>query len=200
MSKFTNPLNNIRIASPCPADWNRMVGDNRQRHCGECKLNVYNLSGMTRSEAENLISNSEGRICMRIYRRADGTILTKDCPVGWQAVKQKISKTAAAFVSVIFAILSGIGITSYFNNLDNSRTMGTIIFENPNPPIYDDFSQPGEIKPRTEKIKPMMGNIAVDTPNENYSDYEMGEMLSKDLSSNSNTKIVEKSIKIRKKY
>jgi hypothetical protein len=47
MARFDSPLNDLRIASPCSANWDEMVGDNRQRFCGDCKLNVYNLSGMT---------------------------------------------------------------------------------------------------------------------------------------------------------
>ena len=37
-------LPNIRIASPCPADWNQMIGDSRVRACAACKKNVFNLS------------------------------------------------------------------------------------------------------------------------------------------------------------
>ena len=70
MRNFTNPLDNIHIASPCPANWDEMFGDGRKRHCGECKLNVYNLSDMTRREAEDLLINSEGRLCVRFFRRA----------------------------------------------------------------------------------------------------------------------------------
>ena len=55
MNKFTNPLSNIKIASPCSQDWNEMIGTERKRFCGECKLNVYNLSGMSEQEAENLL-------------------------------------------------------------------------------------------------------------------------------------------------
>jgi hypothetical protein len=65
-----SPLNNIKIASPCSADWNAMSGDDKKRFCGECKLNVYNLSGMTKDEAENLIIETEGRLCVRFYSRA----------------------------------------------------------------------------------------------------------------------------------
>lgn len=115
MKKFTNPLDNIHIASPCKADWNEMLGNERRRFCAECKLNVYNLSGMTRTEAENLLINSEGRVCVRFYRRTDGSIITRDCPVGWQAFKQRVSKTAAAFVSVVFGIVSGLGLTALFS-------------------------------------------------------------------------------------
>ncbi|HEX8737464.1 MAG TPA: hypothetical protein VF721_19185 [Pyrinomonadaceae bacterium] len=108
MKTFTNPLNNIHIASPCAADWNEMVGDERRRFCSQCSLNVYNLSGMTGDEAENLLLTSEGRVCVRFYRRKDGTILTKDCPVGWQAVKRRLSKMATAVVSLCAGVFTGI--------------------------------------------------------------------------------------------
>ena len=29
-----------------------------------------------------LLEEREGRICIRLYRRADGTVITADCPVG----------------------------------------------------------------------------------------------------------------------
>jgi hypothetical protein len=108
MKEFTNPLENIKVASPCPANWNEMFGDERKRFCSECKLNVYNLSEMTRREAENFLINSEGRVCVKFYQRADGTILTKDCPVGWQAVKSRVSRTAKAFVSICAGIFGGV--------------------------------------------------------------------------------------------
>lgn len=108
MQKFTNPLNDIKIASPCAANWNEMIGDNRRRHCSECKLNVYNLSEMTQTEAENFLINSEGRVCLQIFRRSDGTVLTKDCAVGWQALKKRASQTATAFFSMVFGILGGL--------------------------------------------------------------------------------------------
>src|SRR3954452_5823731 len=38
-------LESIRIASPCKANWDDMVGDERARFCGQCAKNVYNLSG-----------------------------------------------------------------------------------------------------------------------------------------------------------
>lgn len=108
MNKFTNPLDNIKVASPCPADWNEMYGNERKRFCSECKLNVYNLSEMTQSEAENFVINAEGRVCVKFYRRADGTVLTKDCPVGWQAFKKRISRSAKAFTSICAGILGGV--------------------------------------------------------------------------------------------
>ncbi|MBA3542548.1 MAG: hypothetical protein H0T79_23230, partial [Deltaproteobacteria bacterium] len=75
-------LDNIRVAAPCTADWKQMTGDARVRACGDCNKNVYNLSDMTRDEAQALIVEKEGRLCIRYFQRADGTILLKDCGVG----------------------------------------------------------------------------------------------------------------------
>ncbi|HEY9687887.1 MAG TPA: hypothetical protein V6C52_13005 [Coleofasciculaceae cyanobacterium] len=100
-------LESITIASPCPADWEGMTGNERVRFCGECQLNVYNLSGMSRQEAEVLIREREGRLCVRYFQRADGTMMTRDCPVGLQALhKRKIKRLGqvAAAVTVMTVI------------------------------------------------------------------------------------------------
>lgn len=101
-------LDDIRIASPCQSDWDQMYGDERRRFCKECKLNVYNLSDMTRDEAERFVMNSEGRLCVRFFRRKDGTILTQDCPVGWRAIKRRASRVAVAMSSAVFAFFAGL--------------------------------------------------------------------------------------------
>lgn len=107
MRKFTDPLDKIKIAAPCGADWNEMRGDDRKRHCAMCKLNVYNLSEMTREEAESFLINSEGRVCLRVYRRADGTVITKNCPVGLEKIKQRLSQIATATFSLLAGIYGG---------------------------------------------------------------------------------------------
>ena len=75
-------IHDIRIATPCHASWSDMSGDEKVRHCRLCRKNVYNISAMTEAEAVALIVETEGDFCGRIYRRADGSILTADCPVG----------------------------------------------------------------------------------------------------------------------
>lgn len=104
-------LGNVRVAAPCKASWERMEGDARVRHCEACKHSVYNLSGMTRSEAEALVSQSEGRLCVRFYRRPDGTMLTQNCPVGTMAIRKRMATTLAC-TSVLFLTLY-----SYASNL-----------------------------------------------------------------------------------
>src|SRR3954471_5482517 len=96
-------LPNIRVASPCSADWKAMtpVEDERVRHCGSCEKNVYKLSDMTREEAEQLILAQEGRLCVRYYQRKDGTILLKDCEIGVSKKRKRrlIAAGAAALLA-----------------------------------------------------------------------------------------------------
>src|SRR5258708_21147483 len=80
-------IKDVRIASPCASDWAQMAGDDRVCHCAECNLNVYNFAAMTGFEIAELLANRQGRrVCARIYRRADGTMITQDCPKGLRAV------------------------------------------------------------------------------------------------------------------
>jgi hypothetical protein len=59
-----------------------MGGDDRVRYCPECKLSVYNFSEMTDSEVKQIVAQREGRLCARFFKRSDGTLLTRNCPVG----------------------------------------------------------------------------------------------------------------------
>jgi len=97
-------LDNVRVASPCPTSWEKMAGDERVRHCQECKLNVYNLSEMTRAEAERLIASREGRLCVRFYQRADGMIITRDCPWGLRVLVRRVSRVAGAALSAVMSL------------------------------------------------------------------------------------------------
>src|SRR5437868_4816916 len=126
MSRFYSPLNNVRVASPCVADWDSMYGDERKRFCKECKLNVYNLSGMTREEAERLVTNAEGRLCVRFYRRQDGSIITQDCPVGWAKIKQRTRFYATAALSMLMALLTGVLFVSLFRSQPRVTVVGVM--------------------------------------------------------------------------
>jgi hypothetical protein len=157
-----SPLNNIKIASPCSADWNAMSGDDKKRFCGECKLNVYNLSGMTKDEAENLIIETEGRLCVRFYSRADGTILTQDCPVGWAKVKRNISRAATATISLIISLFAGLIAFSYSRKTE-TPLMGKPAPVNINVEKDEDYCPPvtmGTPVPITrDKDTPIAGGI-----------------------------------------
>ena len=101
-------LDNIRVATPCRADWAQMTGDDRVRHCDDCSRDVFNLSGMTRDEAEALILEKAGQLCVRYVQRADGTILLKDdCEVG--VVRRRRNRRRAAVFAGAAAMLAGVG-------------------------------------------------------------------------------------------
>ncbi|MEK6334236.1 MAG: carboxypeptidase-like regulatory domain-containing protein [Acidobacteriota bacterium] len=101
----SNTLNQLRVASPCHASWDQMSGDNRVRFCNLCQLHVYNFAELTRIEAESLIANTEGRICGRLYRRSDGTAITKDCPVGLRALRRRVARRSAAVFAALMSFL-----------------------------------------------------------------------------------------------
>ncbi len=94
----------IQIASPCAANWEDMVGDERSRHCSACNLKVYNLSDMSRDEATAFMAQREGRTCVRMFKRADGTVMTRDCPVGLAAVRAKFVRLTLATVGLFLAL------------------------------------------------------------------------------------------------
>jgi hypothetical protein len=95
----------IQIATPCHASWDEMRGDDLVRFCGHCRLNVYNLSEMPRGEAEQFIADREGRTCVRYYRRHDGTVITRDCPVGVRAIRQRVVRSAVALAGLLVALI-----------------------------------------------------------------------------------------------
>jgi hypothetical protein len=98
------PLEMIEVASPCTASWDAMRGDDRTRLCGQCDKYVYNLSELTRAEAETLVAEREGKLCVRFYLRSDATMLTADCPIGLQAVRRRGRKIALGVAALIVAI------------------------------------------------------------------------------------------------
>ena len=89
-------LENVAVAAPCHARWEEMVGDEHVRFCAHCAKNVYNLSSLPRAEAEALLAARGGAMCIRLYRRTDGTVLTEDCPVG--VTRRRRRRTVAGVV------------------------------------------------------------------------------------------------------
>jgi hypothetical protein len=128
MSKQSFDINKLRVAAPCSAPWDAMTGDEKSRHCEMCSLNVYNFSEMTETEVKNLIEKTEGRICARLYKRADGTVLTKNCPVGIRAFYRRTTQRAGAALTAILALFSfGYGQRSDSKNEKACKTSGRIL-------------------------------------------------------------------------
>src|ERR1041384_45781 len=79
-------------------------------YCSRSTLDSHNLSAMTREQAEDLILLQEGRLCVRFYKRKDGTIISNNCPVGLRALKAKYSSTKATILKAAMTFLAYIGV------------------------------------------------------------------------------------------
>jgi hypothetical protein len=95
-------LDSLQVISPCPVAWSSMEGTDEVRFCGKCRKNVYNVAAMTRAEALAVIERAEGRVCMQLTRRPDGTIATGDC---WAALRRARRRGLIAFAVAVPAIV-----------------------------------------------------------------------------------------------
>lgn len=98
----------LRVAKPCPMRWSEMTGDDRVRECSHCAREVYDLSAMTRDEVTALAERARvDRVCVRMFVREDGKVMTADCPVGLAAARRRLAGIAAGIMA---AVLSGVGL------------------------------------------------------------------------------------------
>lgn len=101
-------LSQIKVASPCSVDWDTMEGDEKVRFCSQCQLHVFNLSAMDAEEAGARVAEHTEDLCVRFYRRADGTMLTRDCPVGVaQKRTRRRERLQATATFTVGALLTG---------------------------------------------------------------------------------------------
>jgi hypothetical protein len=111
MAETRDTLNGIEVASPCTQSWDAMTGDAKRRYCGECRLHVHNLSAMTRVEAEDLLKKADDRVCVRFYRRADGTVLTRDCVPARATIQRRLRRLRVA-AAALFGFLGPLGLAA----------------------------------------------------------------------------------------
>jgi hypothetical protein len=171
MSTTTSPidLDRVGVAKPCKANWDQMTGDDRVRHCGSCDLDVYDISSMSRDEAQTFLASRTGaeRTCIRFFRRADGRLLSRDCPVGVRAAWRRMSWAAAALLAGGFAAAAmfaprgtGIWNVAPFRQVSEfvSATLGT---PGPTPPVMGTIvCPPPPQKPPVE----VMGDFVAPPP------------------------------------
>jgi hypothetical protein len=121
-----DPVDRIEIQTPCTVPWDSMYGDERIRHCGSCRKNVYNVAELTRDQAMALITSRE-RVCLRVYRRPDGTVVTNDC---WSRLRAARRRGMWAFL-VMLVIVAWAQVAAMFvgiaglRRLIPHRTMGS---------------------------------------------------------------------------
>lgn len=129
---MSDALDRVRIAAPCSADWAAMTpspASPHARRCAECRQEVFDVSDMTRAEALALLSEHAGARppCLRLYQRADGTVLTADCPVGLAArVRRRVAGAWARVAALLGLSIGTLGSSGCF-------TMGAPLPEPPPP-------------------------------------------------------------------
>jgi hypothetical protein len=113
-------LDSIRIAEPCTEAWSAMTGDERARHCGKCDKTVFDLSQLTRAEAEALLIEKGANMCGRYFQRTDGTIVLADC-----LVRRKRRRVVTASV-VAAAVLSGAAAVAMHDRDEEPAALGAV--------------------------------------------------------------------------
>lgn len=106
----------LKIEEPCHADWGEMAGDARKRHCGECRLDVYNFSEMTQREMDRVLERAKkraatgagARLCVRYVQREDGSIITKQCATGFRANLLRAVRWTGAMVAALISFVAGV--------------------------------------------------------------------------------------------
>lgn len=119
-------LDQLVIAAPCTVSWDSMQGDNSVRLCSGCNRNVYNISDMSKNEAEAFLRKNSTSQCMRFFRRHDGTILTANCPKGLRTIQRRFQKVAV----LLAGLISSFAFSELVEAQDSSDTSGAINLKN----------------------------------------------------------------------
>jgi hypothetical protein len=84
---------------------------------------------MPRDEAEELIRSRMGnRLCIRMHQRADGTLITQDCPVAVRLWRQRVSRGIARVAAAVTFMLCGIVLARTRENRVQARLPHTAPF------------------------------------------------------------------------
>jgi hypothetical protein len=133
-------LDRVQISVPCTVGWEKMTGDNRARFCRECQRDVHNFSKLTRAEIEALLLKSKGRLCGRIERRVDGTIVTAETIeenlTTFQFARHRASRFVGATFAALLSLCSSIGAQTPTRTTETgASSQQTIVNRNdPQPP------------------------------------------------------------------
>lgn len=137
----------ISIQSPCNADWASMTGDERKRFCGECRKHVHDLSSMSPAEADALVRDAKGRLCVRFQPDVSGGVVHRS-----RSRRARLARwglAALASLTAAPALASG--------RVDTSEGVGAWIAE-----VVSDLA--GQVAEVVDPEPPMiMGEMAMET-------------------------------------
>lgn len=158
-------LDQLRVASPCSADWAEMTGTEAVRFCDQCEKHVYDLTVMSADEVVETIEATEGKFCGRLFRRHDGRVLTDDCPVGLARAVRRAKRRGYLAVAWAVGLAASAAAFVLYGDAASPKVFGP---ETPVTKVIETIEThtPPEPPPEPEL---MMGDIAVEP-------IEMGEV------------------------
>lgn len=98
-----NLLTGLTVANPCTESWDAMQGDARSRHCAHCDRDVHNLATMSPRAIEGLVRQNNGKLCARITRRRDGSLVTLDGHLERNGMRSSLAANVFASASLALA-------------------------------------------------------------------------------------------------
>ena len=111
-----NVLDRVYLETPCSSDWVSMEGNERVRYCSECNRQVHNLSAITKREAEELLTNADGKLCGRFDRDDRGNMITAD-----RSGQHSSCVRLPRFARTAIAAFLGVGVIGQANVFSDSN-------------------------------------------------------------------------------
>lgn len=105
-------LDRIQIKTPCFKNWDEMEGSAHRRYCGGCQKHVYDLSSLSRIEAEVLLRFKKCDLCVRYQRNETGGV--RNVPVrrrirAWGVALCRKNRFVPASLLAVFVALFAVG-------------------------------------------------------------------------------------------
>ena len=82
-----------------------MQGTPQKRFCSGCRKHVYDLSAMGWEDARRLLDAQESP-CVRFFQRADGTVMSEDCPVARERLLRRLKYALGVVTALAVLALS----------------------------------------------------------------------------------------------
>ena len=144
-------LDSVYVDDPCPVAWDSMSGSHRVRFCSQCKQSVFDVSSLSAHDAAQLIQESGGNLCVRFYRRLDGTLVTKECaPIRALRFARRTVARAGLALASLFGFAFAVSGCSKESDLPRS-TMGAITMGKIACPAPETDEPAQAQKPKAEK-------------------------------------------------
>lgn len=69
------------VPKPCHEDWDKLTPVERGHFCTVCETKVWDLSSLTKEEADEFLRSTEGDLCVSYKERTDGEVVHREAPV-----------------------------------------------------------------------------------------------------------------------